>query len=208
MTAANIGKGLRLARDQFTRLGRSYAPDVIILISTGDQDEPLEYGNPVTEAAANKSAGRAIFMTKLTVEGGDPARAERLADQIPSDPKEFYYFKDIGTEEDLITYLSTIVRNICSPPNAAPHRNLFTISTPTLTWNRLTWAAGYEVEISRSASSGTQLPFSPLSVSGNVGEITLPSLSNAIYYWRVRARRADGTFGGWSVYDSFVIDVP
>lgn len=197
-----------MARDQFTRLGRSYAPDVIILISTGDQDEPLEYGNPVTEAAANKSAGRAIFMTKLTVEGGDPARAERLADQIPSDPKEFYYFKDIGTEEDLITYLSTIVRNICSPPNAAPHRNLFTISTPTLTWNRLTWAAGYEVEISRSASSGTQLPFSPLSVSGNVGEITLPSLSNAIYYWRVRARRADGTFGGWSVYDSFVIDVP
>ncbi|GIL13918.1 MAG: hypothetical protein BroJett038_26380 [Chloroflexota bacterium] len=51
-----------MARDQFTRLGRSYAPDIIILISTGDQDEPLEYGNPVTEAAANKSAGRAIFI--------------------------------------------------------------------------------------------------------------------------------------------------
>jgi hypothetical protein len=35
-----------------------------------------------------------------------------------------------------------------------------------------------------------------------------PTLADGLYYWRVRAQKADSTWGAWSAVDSFVVDVP
>src|SRR5437667_382792 len=44
---------------------------------------------------------------------------------------------------------NTLVIN--SLPNAVPARNLFTTSTPTLTWNPVTQAVRYEVQVSNNS---------------------------------------------------------
>jgi len=100
--------------------------------------------------------------------------------------------------------------------NVAPVRNYFTTATPVLTWNRLSWATGYEVEVSTSSSfTGTPvftyqtLDPSLLSVTV-IDPVTLPTgLGEGIYYWRVRGRKPDGTWSTtWSASDSFVVDLP
>lgn len=77
---------------------------------------------------------------------------------------------------------------------------------PTLTWNRVTWAAGYEIQVAsdkkfnimRNSNSG---------LSSSTLSYTTGYLANGTYYWRVRAKRADGSWGGWSDIGEFIVDV-
>ena len=87
--------------------------------------------------------------------------------------------------------------------NTAPLRNYFTIATPTLTWNRVTWAVAYEVQVANNAgfTGATIYP------AGNNLAIILPAQNTGFYYWRVRAC-ATTCSGGWSATDTFVVDVP
>ena len=85
--------------------------------------------------------------------------------------------------------------------------------TPTLTWNRVTDATQYEVQVSKS-STFVALVFPAVIVPSNQLFITIgvdnnpPNpLSDGVYYWRVRAIR-NGVAGVWSAFDSFVIDLP
>lgn len=91
-----------------------------------------------------------------------------------------------------------------NPVLAAPVRNYFTTATPTLTWNRVSTATGYTVQVSTSNTFGSfafvttpALPPSQLSV-------TTTALVKGTYYWRVSAN--GGTT--WSAVDSFVVDIP
>lgn len=90
---------------------------------------------------------------------------------------------------------------------AAPQRNRYTTVTPTLCWNRVTWAAEYELQVD------SQLSFSsPLDYSQQVAPDILCRETSALtpgkHYWRVRAKRSSGTWGGWSAVETFVIAVP
>jgi hypothetical protein len=91
-----------------------------------------------------------------------------------------------------------------SGPNDVPARNLFTTATPTLTWTRVSWATAYEVVVAQN-SQFTNPVYANTNVKGL--EATLSPLAPGAYFWRVRAKRADGTFGAWSAADSFVIIV-
>lgn len=94
---------------------------------------------------------------------------------------------------------------IQSSTNAAPVRNYYTVA-PTLSWTSINRATGYEVQVSDNAQfTGTSV-FSQ-SVDANVFSVT-PDLPDGMYFWRVCAMKADGKCGGWSVIDSFVVDVP
>lgn len=92
--------------------------------------------------------------------------------------------------------------------NAAPSLTAFNTHAPELTWNRVTWATGYEVQVDNMATFA-----SPDANSGYLSAATFsyqPSyLPNGTWYFRVRARNADGTtWGAWSAPSSFSIIVP
>ncbi len=103
------------------------------------------------------------------------------------------------------TLFSTQIPSLITPtsaPSAAPKRNFYTTHTPTLTWNRVTWATQYEVQISTDinfASADTITAFADTTLTYTTG-----NLPNGTYYWRVRA--LNGTYtGNWSLTDTFLI---
>jgi len=104
---------------------------------------------------------------------------------------------------------------VATSNTVAPQRNYFTSGAPTLTWKALTWATGYQVEISTSATfaAGATVHLTPQNPPIPADEpfflVDPPLPADGVYYWRVRARKADGTWSAtWSAADSFVVDVP
>jgi len=93
-----------------------------------------------------------------------------------------------------------------SAPNAAPQRNYQTSPLITLTWSRITWARGYEVQIAKDTLF-TSIVYDNNGISANTLSLNV-SLPNGIYFWHVRAKKPDGQWGGWSVYDTFQIAAP
>lgn len=88
---------------------------------------------------------------------------------------------------------------------SAPLRNEISTATNTLAWNRVTWATGYEVQLARD--SGFALIVAHADVAPENLNYTTPTLTDGTYYWRVRAKRADGSPGSWSVVDWFVVNL-
>jgi hypothetical protein len=92
---------------------------------------------------------------------------------------------------------------IGAKPGAAPIANNFIDTTPTLRWNRLSWAGEYEIEVDDTNSFNTPLEFSAI-LPWETLEATIDvPLADGTYYWRVRGRRLDGTPGPWSAVQSF-----
>jgi len=87
--------------------------------------------------------------------------------------------------------------------NASP-RLSFTTPTPTLTWNRLTWALTYEIQVAETDDFAPPFDYSA-SVDGL--EATTSALSNGVHYWRVRGCTAPDTCGRWSEIETFEVDV-
>jgi hypothetical protein len=89
---------------------------------------------------------------------------------------------------------------------SAPIRNYFTTATPALTWNRVSFAIGYEIQVSKSSS------FAPLAYTTQANssalQVTTTPLPDGVYYWRVRAQINATTWGPWSAVESFMVDLP
>ncbi|MCB9452716.1 MAG: M4 family metallopeptidase [Anaerolineaceae bacterium] len=94
----------------------------------------------------------------------------------------------------------------CSPANAAPQRNYFTTDTPTLSWNRVTGATEFEIQVDDAAGFAAPLVFTT-TVPATTLTVTTSSLPNGTYFWRVRAK-SGASAGAWSVVDSFIVDAP
>lgn len=92
------------------------------------------------------------------------------------------------------------VFNLASAANAAPERHFF--ENPTLTWNRLSWATGYHVQVSRDASF-SDIAYEDNTLSESTFSVT-PPLANGTYYWRVRAFE-NGTPRAWNVPEWFTV---
>lgn len=90
---------------------------------------------------------------------------------------------------------------------AAPKRNYFTSNGVTLTWNPVSWAAGYELRVSKNTMF-TPMVYDHNALPANTLSMTLPTLDNGVYYWQVRAKKDDGGWGGWSAVDQFEVAVP
>jgi uncharacterized repeat protein (TIGR01451 family) len=94
-----------------------------------------------------------------------------------------------------------------STPGSAPARTAFSTNNPTLSWNTVSWAIAYQVEVSRSSSFTnaviTSGVLSPLNLSW-----ASATLGNGVWFWRVRARKPDGTWGPYSAPETFAIIVP
>jgi endo-1,4-beta-D-glucanase Y len=93
-----------------------------------------------------------------------------------------------------------------STDNAVPSINQFKTLPLTLTWGRVTWAWGYEIQIGRDAAL-TNPTYRNNALSGQTLSYTQSSIDNGQWYWRVRAKRQDGTWGPWSAVDTFMVSV-
>jgi len=86
--------------------------------------------------------------------------------------------------------------------NARPPLNYYTHSEITLSWGRVSWAQGYEVEISTTANFDN-LVYSSGILDAETLEVT-PSLEDGTYYWHVRAI-LDDVNSPWSQATQFTI---
>jgi hypothetical protein len=114
-----------------------------------------------------------------------------------------------GQQNALTSDYSQEVSVTTSAANAIPQRAYFTTTTPTLTWNRISWAAGYEIQVATDKTFSAVVYTKSDLTAGDLSVIVnaTPSLHKGVYYWRVRALRAGGSAGAWSAVDSFVVDV-
>lgn len=87
--------------------------------------------------------------------------------------------------------------NISTPANAVPQLNQRSGPQVTLSWSSITWATGYQVDVA-SDRGFRAIVYRNDQLSASTLSITTPALSDGTYYWRVRPRRLDGRWGGWS----------
>ncbi len=104
----------------------------------------------------------------------------------------------------------TITKAYACPHTNAPPRNVFVTTTPTLTWERVTGAVRYELQVAGNTLFNS-LDYSDTAIpAGTLSETISPPtpLENGLYYWRVRACTSTTTCGAWSAPDTFTIDAP
>jgi Tol biopolymer transport system component len=91
-----------------------------------------------------------------------------------------------------------------TPLTAAPAPGYFTTSSVTLTWNPVTWALGYQVQIALDSSFAGFSILSTDAVSGTT--FNLPSFPDGVYYWRVRGKISEpDSWGAWSAPQRFEV---
>jgi hypothetical protein len=76
----------------------------------------------------------------------------------------------------------------------------------TLTWNRVSWAQGYQIQVDNTSD------FRPVTytveVTADTLSANLDNLIDCTYYWRVRAKINDTTWGPWTAVQQFRLDLP
>lgn len=100
---------------------------------------------------------------------------------------------------------------IQSPANATPILFVYADDTPAITWGDITWDNGYEIQISNSRTfraSTTVFLYTSGELPANTTSYVANHLWDGVWYARVRAKRADGKWGGWSPVTTFVVDIP
>jgi predicted outer membrane repeat protein len=91
------------------------------------------------------------------------------------------------------------------PANAAPPINYFTSNTVTLTWSALSWATGYEVQLSTSSAFSSLLCGGTLQTDASTLSVTTCQLTPGTYYWRVRGKSSSQASPTWSKAEPLVI---
>jgi hypothetical protein len=84
--------------------------------------------------------------------------------------------------------------------NEVPVLNRYS-STPTLTWDFVTWAVEYQVEVDNN--NDFESPEFKDKTDNNF--ISPINIYEGVWYWRMRARQGDGKWGKWSTVGVFTI---
>jgi hypothetical protein len=96
---------------------------------------------------------------------------------------------------------------VLSGPLDAPITHYSATSTIRLSWEGVTWASGYRIEVDNNPNFNSPTKYTTI-VGANIFELVTPSLPTGIHYWRVQAKRADGSWAGWTAPQPFQIDMP
>lgn len=115
-------------------------------------------------------------------------------------PGDFYYWRVRAV--NLVSQTQyTDVRKFSV--DGAPPRGFFTTATPVLTWSLVSGAVKYEVQIANNATFTSPLP----PVFATTPFVTSPTLTDGIWYWRVRAcATTSSCTGTWSAAEPIKID--
>jgi predicted outer membrane repeat protein len=168
-----------------------------------DPDDPpctsgILLGNPLLAAQANNGGfgqTRALLPGSPAIDAGTSA-ACALRDQRGR-LRNFDGDNSGAAECDLGAVEFRALNNTsASPSTAVPARNVQTANTITLSWARVSGVMGYWVEIAvRADFSAANLIYSNNALAANALTVTPPPLDGGQYYWRVRAKQPNGTWG-------------
>ncbi len=101
--------------------------------------------------------------------------------------------------------VGTLTNPTAAPTPQFPTRNVYLVAQPVLTWSGITWAAGFEIEVDRYPHFPAPVFQDDALPAGARSRLVGVALPDGVYYWRVRAKRANGAWAGWSAVDSFVV---
>jgi Tol biopolymer transport system component len=146
-------------------------------------------------SAGTQGNGHSVHPT-ISADGRFVAFESSASNLVPGDTN--------GANGDIFVALN-VLRSIPLPPNATPQPNYFTTATPTLTWNRVTWATSYIIEIDADPNFGTVGRYTR-TANGLSHTVETP-LVDGVWYWRIRAIGTSGP-GQWSTPERFVVDAP
>lgn len=112
------------------------------------------------------------------------------------DDDDLNQLKDIhGSAFEFVAYPATTA--------AVPRSNHFLTGSPELSWTAITWAVQYEIQVDDSMNLSS--PIRTMTV-GTTSWIVTPALPDGRYYYRVRAQRADLSWGNYSAIETFTVD--
>jgi hypothetical protein len=83
-----------------------------------------------------------------------------------------------------------------SLPNAVPTLCRTAAPNLTLSWERVSWAQAYQIQVSLSPNFDINLQ--DYVVGASTTSFTTGTLGNTRYYWRIRAQNSAGGWGSWS----------
>ena len=150
-----------------------------------------------------------LYLSRFDVTLADPIEVTGTS-YIPSDDLLFtsYDWRVRGIDgDDTPTAWSPIrTLTIDASNKQAPLLNLFETDTPVLSWNGVTGATDYEIEVDNINNFTPPLSFSAI-LPANTLVVTTSSLPNGTYFWRIRAKNGS-EFGSWSIVQSFIVDTP
>jgi CSLREA domain-containing protein len=151
--------------------------------------------SPVINAGDSNSLSEATLNLDLNGDGD-------TADTFDTDQRGAGYTRINGSTVDMgAVEVHTV------PTNTVPPINYHPSSVVTLTWSSLSWATGYEVQVSLDKAF-TQLQCGGTLQAGASLSIDTCQLDAGTYYWRVRGKSASQTNATWSTPDTFVIAIP
>lgn len=114
----------------------------------------------------------------------------------------FWQVRAVGSDGRISPWSAVRSLTINLPANAAPIRNFFDTPTVSLTWNTITGAVTYEIQVDDTSGFSGILAFEQ-TISAPTLTVTTTPLTNGTYYWRVRG--CNGTCGVWSVPILFAV---
>ncbi|MEP6987761.1 MAG: fibronectin type III domain-containing protein, partial [Chloroflexota bacterium] len=169
------------------------------LLNTGSLS--LRWSKPVP-TISKYDVDLSTSATFTTHVAGFPQTAVTESLDVNALPSGTYYWKVRTSAPNVGTYSAVGSFTLDS---SAPAINYGTNSTFTLTWNRITWASGYQLQIDNN-NDFSSLEYQNAGLSGNNLELTISGIEDDTYYWRIRARDANGIWGQWSSPATFVLD--
>jgi Tol biopolymer transport system component len=109
-----------------------------------------------------------------------------------------------GAGSDTLYLANNVFLPNPSPFSAVAEPYYFDALPATLTWNAVSWAEEYEVQV--ADNSGFNSATSYFAAAGVLNyDLTPPE--NGTYYWRVRARNIANVWGSWSAPQMFEVEV-
>ena len=111
---------------------------------------------------------------------------------------------------------TTTTTVLAAPVMSSPGDNGWVSFTPRLSWYSVSGAAGYQWEMSPSSAVDSNGKFTYTSNHYYSGNVNAPStqvqftstIAHDIYYWHVRAKASDNSYGAWSDALSFSVIMP
>lgn len=88
--------------------------------------------------------------------------------------------------------------------NIAPH--FFAVRRPTITWDNITWALGYHIEIDDDPAFNS--PIAAELAADTLSYTVAYPLADDTYYWHIRAKRNATDWGDWSATQTFIVSAP